>query len=130
MKLETMRPNPAWSPAGYEEAVDALAALPEDAVIKVWGGDWCPDCRSQLPDFAAALRAAGIDDDRIVAHPVEKLADGSKTGPEVEAYGIELIPTVVIETADGAELARFVEDAPAPIAVHLAEQLTGEELEA
>lgn len=130
LELETMRPNPAWTPAGYEDAVDAFAALPEDAVIKVWGGDWCKDCRSQLPDFGAALEAAGIGADRVECYPVEKLEDGSKTGPEVEAYGIEYIPTVVVESGDGTELARFVESAPEPIAVHLAEQLVEAGIEA
>jgi thioredoxin 1 len=122
-RLETMRPNPAWDAESYADAVDALAALPDAAVVKVWGGDWCKDCRKQLPDFGAALDAAGITGDRVEHYPVEKLDDGSKAGPLVEAYDIELIPTVVVESGDDEELARFVEEEPVPIAVHLARQL-------
>jgi thiol-disulfide isomerase/thioredoxin len=122
-RLETMRPNPAWDAESYADAVDALAALPGDTVVKVWGGDWCKDCRKQLPDFGAALDAAGITGDRVEHHPVEKLDDGSKTGPLVEEYDIELIPTVVVEH-DGEELARFVEEESVPVAVHLARQLS------
>jgi len=122
MELETMRPNPVWDPNAYEEALAAFEALADDVVVKVWGGDWCGDCRSQLPDFGAAMDAAGVD--RIEHYPVEKADDGSKIGPEVDAYGIELIPTVIVEDADsGAELARFVESADTPIVVHLAERL-------
>lgn len=129
-----MRPNPAWAPDAYEETVETVEAYCEDVVVKVWGGDWCPDCRAQLPDFAAALDAAGVPEERIVHYPVEKLDDGSKTGPAVETYGIEWIPTVVVEwapdgadsdpeTRDGEEIARFVEEAARPIVVELADQL-------
>ena len=116
-RLETMRPNPAWSADAHGDVVEALAA--EGLVFRVWGGDWCGDCRRQLPDFGAALDAAGVPDDRIHHYPVEKAADGTKTGPGVEAYGIELIPTVVVER-DGEEVGRFVEDENVPVAVHLA----------
>jgi thioredoxin 1 len=122
MELETMRPNPVWDADSYEDAVDTFEALADDIVVKVWGGDWCKDCRSQLPDFGAALDAAGVEN--VEHYPVEKEDDGSKTGPNVEEYGIELIPTVVVEDAEtGEEIARFVEEEDAPIAVYLAEQL-------
>jgi len=120
--LETMRPNPVWDEASYEDAVETLAAHAEDLVVKVWGGDWCRDCRSQLPDFGAALEAAGIPEERIEHYPVEKADDGSKVGPKVEAYGIERIPTVVLEL-EGEEIARFVEEAGVPVVVRLADQL-------
>ena len=89
---------------------------------RVWGGDWCPDCTEQLPAFAAALAAAGVPDDRIEEYPVEKEADGSKVGPGVSEYGIELIPTVVVER-DGEEVARFVEREDGSIAAVLAERI-------
>ena len=122
MELETLRPNPAWDADSYDDAVAAFEAVADDVVVTVWGGDWCVDCRSQLPDFGAAMEAAGVE--AVEHHPVEKADDGSKVGPGVEAYDVELIPTVVVEDADsGVERARFVEDADAPIVVHLAEQL-------
>ncbi|WP_224449694.1 TlpA family protein disulfide reductase [Haloprofundus salilacus] len=120
MELNTMEPNPTWSPAGYE---DAVAALGQDGLtFKVWGGDWCKDCRHQLPDFAAALREAGVPEERIKEFPVEKNDDGSKRGPQVEEYGIELIPTIVVEK-DGEEVARYVEDEPVPATAYLGERL-------
>ncbi|PSQ32678.1 thioredoxin [Halobacteriales archaeon SW_12_69_24] len=122
MELETMRANPVWDADAHADAVDALASVADSVVVKVWGGDWCKDCRSQLPDFGAALEAAGVD--AVEHYPVEKAEDGSKIGPDVEAYGIELIPTVVVEdAATGEERARFVEVADVPIAVSLARQL-------
>ncbi len=120
-----MEPNPTWDAASYGDAVEALGG--DGLVFKVWGGDWCKDCRGQLPDFAAALDAAGVPDERIEHYPVEKAEDGSKVGPGVEAYGVEYIPTVVVER-DGEELARFVEEEPVSIAEYLADRL--EEAEA
>jgi thiol-disulfide isomerase/thioredoxin len=122
MQLETMEPNPVWTEEAYADTVDTLATLRHEVSYKVWGGDWCIDCRSQLPDFAAALDAAGVPDSRIEHFPVEKEDDGSKTGPQVEEYGIEFIPTVVVER-NGEEIARFVEEEPVPIAVYLGREL-------
>jgi thiol-disulfide isomerase/thioredoxin len=121
MELETMRPNPAWDAKSYDDAVETFASVADDIVVKVWGGDWCKDCRAQLPDFGAAMDAAGVDS--IEHYPVEKADDGSKVGPKVDEYGIELIPTVVVEDREGTELARYVEDADAPIVVYLADRL-------
>ncbi len=138
--LETMRPNPVWTEAGYEDAVGTFERLADELVVKVWCGDWCSDCRAQLPDFAAALDAAGVPAERVQQYPVEKADDGSKVGPGVEDYGVTLIPTVVVERvarggpdaasgtasapeADGEPVARFEESADVPMVVALARQL-------
>ena len=121
-RLETMRPNPAWSADAYEETVEVLAE--EGLVFRVWGGDWCGDCRGRLPDFPAALYSSGVPDDRVHHYPVVTEDDWSKPAPQVQAYGIELIPTVVVER-DGEEVARFVEDEGVPVAVYLADELSG-----
>jgi len=117
MTLATLEPNPVWAAGAHEETVETLAAH-DDLVYRVWGGDWCTDCRSQLPDFGAALEAAGVPDERVQHNELDR----QKQGPGVEAYGIESIPTVVVER-DGEELARFVEREPVPIAVYLAERI-------
>jgi thiol-disulfide isomerase/thioredoxin len=119
MTLSTMEPNPAWDADSYPAVLDAFESLDDDATVHVWGADWCGDCRSQLPDLAAALDAAGIDPE---TYPVERDDDG-KRGPKVEAYGVTLIPTVVVERGDGEELARFEEEERLPPAQHLAEEL-------
>jgi len=92
--LETMRPNPAFAADAYEDTLETWESFADDVVVKVWGGDWCVDCRQQLPDFGAMLDAAGVD--AVEHYPVERV-DGEKVGPGVEEYGIERIPTVVVE---------------------------------
>ncbi len=120
MPLETLTPDPSFDPETLDP--DVLDALAGDYRFKIWGGDWCGDCQRQLPAFGGALEAAGVPTDRVEAFPVTKGPNG-KEGPGVEAYGIELIPTVVVETADGEEVARFVEDADVSIAAALARDL-------
>jgi len=121
MTLETMSPNPVWTASAYEDTVETLREH-DEVRYKVWGGDWCKDCRAQLPDFAAALDAADVPEERIEHFRVEKDDDESKVGPGVEEYGIEFIPTVVVER-DGEELFRYVESADVPPAVYVAEHL-------
>jgi thiol-disulfide isomerase/thioredoxin len=122
MTLETMRPNPTWDAASYEEAVDTLAAHGDELVYKVWAGDWCKDCRALLPDFGAALEAADVPDERIE----EFSLDQDKQGPGVEEYDIEYIPTIVVENDEGEEITRFVEEEDVPPAVWLATEIEAE----
>jgi thiol-disulfide isomerase/thioredoxin len=117
MSLATMEPNPVWDATSHEDAVETLAALGDDATIHVWGADWCGDCRAVLPDVAAALDAAGLRE-RVSHHAVDR----EKKGELVGEYGVEYIPTIVVEVG-GEERARFVESEPVPAAVFLAEQL-------
>lgn len=122
MTLETLAPTDDID----EDAVDddVIAALTaDDYRFLVWGGDWCGDCQRQLPAFGTALAAAGVGADRIESFPVTKGENG-KEGPKVAAYDITRIPTVVVETPDGEEVARFVEEEPVSIATFLAAQLT------
>lgn len=119
-ELETMRPNPTWDAASYESIVDTLENA--DLTYRVWGGDWCPDCRQQLPDFAAALVAAGVPDEDIHVYAVERGDDG-KEGELLDEYDVDLIPTVVAETPDGDEVARFVEREALPIGPFIADRV-------
>ncbi|WP_408958777.1 thioredoxin domain-containing protein [Natrinema sp. 74] len=127
MSLETMRPNPTWDAASYEEAVDTLAAHSDELTYKIWGGDWCKDCRALLPDFGAALEAAEVPDERIE----EFALDQDKEGPGIEEYDIEYIPTIVVERTpagadEGEEITRFVEEEAVPPAVWLADEIEAE----
>lgn len=118
MPLETMEPNPVWVADAYADTVEILSTYRDEVAFLVWCGDWCKDCRAQLPDFGAALEAASIPEGNVR----QFVLDEDKQGPGVDEYGVEKIPTVVVEY-DGREIARFVEDESVPIAVHLAEAI-------
>ncbi|MFO8114249.1 MAG: thioredoxin [Halorubrum sp.] len=127
MRLETLAADADEADALDDDVLAALGA--DDYRFKVWGGDWCGDCRRQLPGFAAALDAAGVPEDRIEDFPVTKGPNG-KEGEGVDEHGIELIPTVVVEDGDGEEIARFVEEADVSIAEFLARELAEPEASA
>lgn len=118
-RLGTLQPDATWTPAGIEAEIEAIDAEPYQ--FRIWAGDWCRDCRRQLPAFAAALRAAEVPEERINVYPVER-EDGEKVGPEMDRYDVDRIPTVIVER-DGEEVARFVESAGVPIVADLARQL-------
>ena len=122
MTLATMERDPAWDPGAHPDVVETFASLGEEYVFLVWGDDGCGDCQERLPAFGAAVEAASIPDDRVVQYEVERLPEGRKRGPKVEEYGVERIPTVVVER-DGEEVARFVEEEEKPIPEFLAERL-------
>ncbi|MFB6104965.1 MAG: TlpA family protein disulfide reductase [Halobacteriaceae archaeon] len=118
MSLSTFEPDPAWDPAAFAETVAAFESLPDDAQIYVWGGDWCGDCRRELPAVAAALEAADVSSDQVTVYPVTE----EKTGDHMGDYDVTVIPTVVVEV-DGEIVARFEESAPVPAPVALGEAL-------
>ena len=122
MRLETMTPDPEWEAADHREAVRTVAAVGTSVTFLVWGDDGCGDCQRVLPGFGALLAAADVPPDRVVHYPVERLPEGRKRGPRVDEYGIERIPTIVVER-DGEEVVRFVEDEDLGVEAFIAEGL-------
>lgn len=118
MRLRTMQPDPAWDATAHAETVAAFDAVADQVTVHIWGGDWCGDCRRELPKLAAALRAAEIPVDRIHQHPVDEDKDGNL----VATYNVGRIPTIVIEI-DGETVARFEERAERPAPEALAKAL-------
>ncbi|MDY6818558.1 MAG: thioredoxin family protein [Halobacteriales archaeon] len=125
MTLETATPDPTWDADAHEDTVETFRSLRDEITIKVWGADWCPDCRSELPDFFAAMAAADVPDSAIDVYEVDR----DKNGPHTDEYDVELIATIVIER-DGEEIARFEEGADLPAADSLARKLRDAEVTA
>ena len=121
--LETMQPEPDWDASAHGRVVETFAD--ESLRFRIWGADWCPDCRERLPVLAAALAAAEVGDDRIEISPVERTDDG-KRGPGMAEYGVDRIPTVIVKR-DGEEIARFVEESVLPVPEYLCRQIHGHE---
>ncbi|PSQ49037.1 thioredoxin [Halobacteriales archaeon SW_6_65_15] len=118
--METTQPNPTWDAAAHSETVDAIEAAVGEVTYRIWGADWCGDCRAVLPDFFAALEAAGVPDDEIEVYEV----DEDKDGELVAEYDVTLIPTIVVEHEEREEtIARFEESESRPAAQFVAEHL-------
>lgn len=106
--METTQPNPTWDAEAHSETVDAMEAAVGEVTYRIWGADWCGDCRAVLPDFFAALETAGVPDDEIEVYEVDQDKDGEK----VEAYDVTFIPTIVVEqssTGDRTQSDNIVE---------------------
>ena len=116
--METTQPSQTWDAEAHSEVVDAFEAAVGEVTYKIWGADWCGDCRAALPDFFAALEAAGVPNDEIEVYEV----DEDKQGENVAEYDVTLIPTIVVER-DGEELVRFEESEDRPAAKYVADRL-------
>lgn len=116
--MESTEPNPEWDASEHSGTIDAFESGLGELTYRVWGADWCGDCRSRLPDFFAALEAAGVEDERIHVYEV----DDDKNGELTEEYDVTLIPTIVVERGD-EEVARFEEEEDLPAADYLARRL-------
>jgi thiol-disulfide isomerase/thioredoxin len=116
--MESTEPNPEWDANEHSETRDAFESGLGELTYRVWGADWCGDCRSRLPDFFAALDAAGVEEERVHVYEV----DDDKNGELTEEYDVTLIPTVVVERA-GEVVARFEEKEELPAADYLAREL-------
>jgi thiol-disulfide isomerase/thioredoxin len=116
--MESTEPNPEWDASEHSETIDAFESGLGELTYRVWGADWCGDCQSCLPDFFAALEAAGVEDERVRVYEV----DDDKNGELTEEYDVTLIPTIVVERAD-EEVARFEEEEDLPAADYLARRL-------
>lgn len=116
--MDSTEPTPTWDANAQSETVSAIESGVGEVTYRVWGADWCGDCRNALPDFFAALDAAGVSDDEVHVYEVDR----DKNGEGTEEYGVTLIPTIVAER-DGDEVARFEESESLPAAEFVAEKL-------
>jgi thiol-disulfide isomerase/thioredoxin len=118
--METTQPNPTWDAAAHSEIVDAIEAAVGEVTYHIWGADWCGDCRAVLPDFFAALEAAGVPEDELEVYEV----DEDKDGKLVAEYDVTHIPTIVVEHEEqGETIARFEESEDRRAAQFVAERL-------
>ncbi len=106
--------NVAWQAAAVDADVDrafAQARAEKKPVLLYWGATWCPPCNQlkatffNRQDFAAVMRnvvAVHVDGDRPGAQ---------KLGARFKVRGY---PTVILMSAEGAEITRLPGEADAP----------------
>ncbi|MFC4549149.1 MULTISPECIES: thioredoxin domain-containing protein [Halorussus] len=118
--METTEPSPEWDAGAHSETVEVIESAVGEVTYRVWGADWCGDCHDVLPDFFAALDAAGVPDEEMKVYEV----DENKEGELTDEYDVTLIPTIVVEREEsGEEMFRFEESEDQPAAEYVAAKL-------
>ncbi len=106
--------NVAWVPAATDADMDrafAQARTQRKPVLLYWGATWCPPCNQlkatlfNRQDFAAQAR-----------HVVAVHVDGDRPGAQKlgSRFKVRGYPTVILMSADGAEITRLPGEADAP----------------
>ncbi len=88
------------------DAIEDIKTKIEDVEIKVFCGDWCPDCRVQLPRFLSvilALKEEGIDIEIIEVNRAKVDSFG-----KAEEFNVRAIPSFIF-LRDGEEIGRIIE---------------------
>jgi thiol-disulfide isomerase/thioredoxin len=94
----------------------------EDTEIKVFTGDWCPDCRINVPRFFSIIMA--LDDADFGLEIIEVSRDMSDESNLVERMGVMAIPTFIF-FKDGEELGRIIENPRGRMEEDMVEILVG-----
>ena len=100
----------------YRDVVEAcqpdselLAGLKDKVVglqIKVFFGDWCPDCRAHMPTFLAAVLELGVDDFELEFVEMNRqMKDGLD---KAAAHKVMAIPTFIFFRGE-LEIGRIIE---------------------
>ncbi len=74
--------------------------------VKVFFGDWCPDCRAHMPTFLAAILELGVDDFELEFIEMSRqMSDGLNKAAQ---HNVMAIPSFIF-FKDGVEIGRIIE---------------------
>jgi len=88
---------------------EVLAGVKDQIVglnVKVFFGDWCPDCRARMPTFLAAVLELGVDDFELeFVEMSRQMKDGLDKAAE---HSVMAIPTFIFFRGE-LEIGRIIE---------------------
>jgi thiol-disulfide isomerase/thioredoxin len=90
--------------------------------VKVFFGDWCPDCRAHMPTFLAAVLELGVDDYEVEFIEMNRqMSDGLNKAAE---HNVMAIPTFIFFRGE-LEIGRIIERPKESMEKDMAEILGG-----
>jgi thiol-disulfide isomerase/thioredoxin len=100
-----------------EAAARRLRELAGGVVVFVFSAEWCPDCHRNVPVLKLIQDATGIEVN-VFGHLKKDISDAGRlwkippSPPEVEDFGVERIPLIVVFNPEGELLGEIVENPP------------------
>ena len=106
--------NVAWQPAAADADIDrafAQARAQRKPVLLYWGATWCPPCNQLKATFFNRQDFATLAKNVVAVHVDGDRPGAQKLGARFKVRGY---PTVILMSADGAEITRLPGEADAP----------------
>lgn len=114
---ETDRPKYEDRRKSYKlnrEALETLRRYASRFVVVAIGASWCKDCALHMPVLGMIAKATGLRVEVLGGVKTDPLNPDRRwavppSPPEVNTLGISRIPTILVYTRDGREVARIIE---------------------
>ncbi|MEM3578229.1 MAG: thioredoxin family protein [Candidatus Bathyarchaeia archaeon] len=99
--------------------VDKLRQFAKKYFVVAFSAEWCKDCAANIPVLALISEATGLEV-RIFGGLKKDPLSGTKkwrvppSPPEVETFGVDKIPLIIVFNTEGNEVGRVVENPKEP----------------
>jgi thiol-disulfide isomerase/thioredoxin len=112
------RPKYEARRAEYQPKAEVLESIKKSAdqfVVVAIGADWCKDCVTNIPVLELIQEATGMPIYVLGGVKTDPLNPNHQwavppSPPEVDTLNIKAIPTILLYTPDGTEIARIIEN--------------------
>jgi thiol:disulfide interchange protein len=102
-----------------QEIINRLERFAKNYVIVAFSAEWCKDCTVNIPILALVSEATGLEVRVFGGLKKDPLSKTRKwrvppSPPEVETFGVEKIPLIIVFDMKGNEVGRIVENPKEP----------------
>jgi thiol:disulfide interchange protein len=102
-----------------QEAVNRLRQFTREYFVVAFSAEWCKDCAANIPVLAIISEVTGLEVRVFGGLKKDPLSKTRKwrvppSPPEVETFGVDKIPLIIVFDAEGNEVGRIVENPKEP----------------
>ncbi|MGB9740184.1 MAG: thioredoxin family protein [Candidatus Bathyarchaeia archaeon] len=101
------------------ETINRFKQFAKNYFLVAFSAEWCKDCAANIPVLALISEATGLEVRIFGGLKKDPLSGTGKwrippSPPEVETFGVEKIPLIVVFNTDGNEVGRIIENPKEP----------------